>query len=52
MIGSLSSLKNQKKDVTEVRKGGECGMGFEGFLAFQVGDGVQCYEEKSEKRKL
>ncbi|MCJ1249405.1 hypothetical protein MMC30_006629 [Trapelia coarctata] len=50
--GTLSSLKNQKKDVTEMRKGAECGMGFEGFTDFQVGDQVQCYEEKSEKRKL
>ncbi|MCJ1393406.1 hypothetical protein MMC18_006280 [Xylographa bjoerkii] len=50
--GLLSSLKNQKKDVTEMRKGGECGMGFEGFSDFKVGDQVQCYEEKSEKRHL
>ncbi|MCJ1419881.1 hypothetical protein MMC32_006237 [Xylographa parallela] len=50
--GHLSSLKNQKKDVVEVRKGGECGMGFEGFSDFKVGDQVQCYEEKSEKRRL
>ena len=50
--GLLSSLKNQKKDVTEIRKGTECGMGFEGFSNFKVGDQVQCYEEKSEKRHL
>ncbi|MCJ1400227.1 hypothetical protein MMC11_003431 [Xylographa trunciseda] len=50
--GFLSSLKNQKKDVTEMRKGGECGMGFEGFSDFKAGDQVQCYEEKSEKRRL
>ncbi|MCJ1386348.1 hypothetical protein MMC17_009474 [Xylographa soralifera] len=50
--GLLSSLKNQKKDVMEMRKGGECGMGFEDFSDFKVGDQVQCYEEKSEKRRL
>ncbi|MCJ1287220.1 hypothetical protein MMC26_006568 [Xylographa opegraphella] len=50
--GHLSSLKNQKKDVMEMRKGGECGMGFEGFSDFKVGDQVQCYEDKSEKRSL
>ncbi|KAL9116346.1 MAG: hypothetical protein Q9187_007130 [Circinaria calcarea] len=50
--GSLSSFKNQKKDVTEMRKGGECGLGFEGFTDFKVGDQVQCYEEKVEKRSL
>ncbi|TKA75825.1 hypothetical protein B0A49_03547 [Cryomyces minteri] len=50
--GTLSSLKNVKKDVTEMRKGTECGMGFENWESFQVGDQVQCYEEKSEKRSL
>ncbi|MCJ1356242.1 MAG: hypothetical protein MMC33_006236 [Icmadophila ericetorum] len=51
--GSLSSLKNHKKDVSEMRKGNECGMGFEdGFQGFQVGDLVQCYEVRKEKRTL
>jgi len=52
MTGTLSSLKNQKKDVQEMRKGNECGMGFENWDAFEVGDQIQCYEEKSEKRTL
>lgn len=52
MTGSLSSLKNVKKDITEARKGMECGLGFEGWTAFKVGDQVQHYEEKSERRKL
>ncbi|KAL1303291.1 hypothetical protein AAFC00_006697 [Neodothiora populina] len=50
--GILSSLKNVKKDVTEMRKGTECGMGFDGWEDFQVGDQVQTYEEKVEKRTL
>ena len=50
--GTLSSLKNVKKDVTEMRKGNDCGMGFENWTAFQVGDQVQTYEETSEKRTL
>ncbi|KZF24697.1 initiation factor 2 [Xylona heveae TC161] len=50
--GSLASLKNVKKDVTEMRKGSECGMGFENWDDFQVGDLVQAYEEKIEKRYL
>ncbi|KAI9710573.1 MAG: hypothetical protein M1820_002709 [Bogoriella megaspora] len=50
--GSLNSLKNVKKDVSEMRKGNECGMGFEGWEDFEVGDQVQCYEEKVEKRTL
>jgi len=51
-VGTISSLKNVKKDVQEMRKGTECGMGFEGWEAFEVGDQVQTYEEISERRKL
>ncbi|KFZ14761.1 hypothetical protein V501_03068 [Pseudogymnoascus sp. VKM F-4519 (FW-2642)] len=50
--GDLESLKNVKKDVAEARKGGECGMGFGGWDEFEVGDQVQCYEVKEEKRFL
>ncbi|KFY22485.1 hypothetical protein V493_06565 [Pseudogymnoascus sp. VKM F-4281 (FW-2241)] len=50
--GDLESLKNVKKDVAEARKGGECGMGFEGWDGFEVGDQVQSYEVKEEKRFL
>lgn len=52
MLGTLSSLKNVKKDVTEMRKGNECGMGFENWTQFKQGDQVQSYEETSEKRTL
>ena len=51
-IGKFSSLKNVKKDVTEMRKGSECGIGFENWTDFKVGDQIQCYEEKTEKRTL
>lgn len=50
--GTISSLKNVKKDVQEMRKGSECGMGFDGWEAFEVGDQIQTYEERSEKRTL
>lgn len=50
--GSLESLKNVKKDVSEMKKGGECGIGFEGWFDFQVGDQIQTYEEIHEKRSL
>ena len=50
--GSITSLKNMKKDVTEMRKDTECGIGFEGWTAFAVGDHIQCYEEIREKRYL
>ncbi|EXJ89713.1 translation initiation factor IF-2 [Capronia epimyces CBS 606.96] len=50
--GTLTSFKNIKKDVTEMRKGSECGMGFENWEDFQVGDQIQSFEEIREKRTL
>jgi translation initiation factor IF-2 len=50
--GVLDSLKNVKKDVTEMRKGSECGVGFQGWEDFQEGDQIQSYDEKHEKRTL
>ncbi|KAF7122989.1 hypothetical protein CNMCM5793_001165 [Aspergillus hiratsukae] len=38
--GSIASLKNVKKDVTEMRKDTECGIGFEGWADFAVGDHI------------
>ncbi|KAI1346727.1 initiation factor 2 [Xylaria sp. FL0043] len=43
--GKLETLKHVKKDVMEMRKGTECGMGFEEFQDLQVGDQIQAYEE-------
>ena len=51
-IGMLDSLKNVKKDVTEMRKGSECGIGFQGWEDFQEGDQIQSFDEKYEKRPL
>ena len=52
MVGTLASLKNGKKDVQEMNKGNECGIGFENWFDFYVGDLIQSYEEKIEKRYL
>ena len=52
VTGTISSLKQQKKDVNEMRKGTECGLAVEGFTDLRVGDQVQCYEEIEEKRRL
>lgn len=41
--GNVSSLKHEKDDVNEVRKGFECGIGLKGFQDFKVGDALQCY---------
>ncbi|KAI0844909.1 initiation factor 2 [Daldinia vernicosa] len=50
--GKLETLKHVKKDVAEVRKGTECGIGFEEFQDFQVGDLIQAYEEVRTERSL
>ncbi|KAF1839756.1 initiation factor 2 [Decorospora gaudefroyi] len=50
--GTISSLKNVKKDVEQMRKDTECGIAFEDWQDFHVGDRVQCYEESFEKRRL
>ncbi|KAI0425767.1 hypothetical protein F5Y09DRAFT_334721 [Xylaria sp. FL1042] len=50
--GKLETLKNIKKDVLEMRKGTECGMGFVEFQDLEVGDQVQAYEEVRTTRSL
>ncbi|KAH8645681.1 hypothetical protein BX600DRAFT_391104 [Xylariales sp. PMI_506] len=50
--GPLESLKHGKKDVTEIRKGSECGIGFEEFQDLQVGDQIQTVEEVHTQRTL
>ncbi|KAK2015391.1 translation initiation factor IF-2 [Colletotrichum eremochloae] len=50
--GKIDTLKHGKKDVSEVRKGTECGIAFDGFTDFNVGDQIQTYEEVREKRSL
>lgn len=50
--GVINSIKNQKKDVEQMRKDTECGISFDGWEDFRVGDKIQCYEEKFEKRSL
>ena len=52
LLGTLNSLKNVKKDVTEMRKGSECGIGFENWEEFEEGDQIQCYEEEKTARTL
>ena len=55
MLGStgiISTIKNVKKDVELMRKDTECGISFAEWEDFKVGDRIQCYEEKFEKRTL
>ena len=50
--GTFSSLKNRKADAVEMRKGSDCGMSFDGWTDFRVGDQIQTYEVKEERRTL
>lgn len=50
--GKISTFRQQKKELTEIRKGNECGIGIDGFEAFRPGDQIQAYEEFTEKRHL
>jgi len=50
--GELSSLKHFKDDVREIKAGNECGLSFDKFQDFRVGDVVEAYEILKEKRTL
>ena len=50
--GELDSLKRFKEDVREVASGYECGISVRNFSDIQVGDFIEAYEEKEEKRTL
>ena len=44
-LGTLDTMRHLKKDVTEVRKGSECGLTFADFADLREGDVVQMYEK-------
>lgn len=50
--GTMSSLKNVKKDVMEMRRDTDCGISFEQWTDFRVGDQVQSYENDVKQRSL
>ncbi|KAI0016337.1 initiation factor 2 [Xylariomycetidae sp. FL0641] len=50
--GKLETLKHVKKDVEEMKKGTECGIGFAEFQDLEVGDQIQAYSETSTPRTL
>ncbi len=50
--GEIESLKRFKDDVQEVVKGYECGIKLKDFNDVKVGDLIECYEIKLEKRSL
>nr|XP_054758800.1 translation initiation factor IF-2, mitochondrial-like [Lytechinus pictus] len=42
--GPLASLKHHKDDVSNVKRGLECGVRFEEQLDYEIGDTIICYE--------
>jgi len=50
--GKLRSLKRVKDDASEVLTGFECGILFDGFNDFAVGDEIEVYEVNTVARKL
>jgi translation initiation factor IF-2 len=50
--GELSTLKRFKDEVTEVRSGMECGMGFANYHDLQKGDRIECFQVTEVKREL
>jgi translation initiation factor IF-2 len=47
--GKISSLKHFKEDVREMAAGQECGVGLEGFEAFEPGDVMETYRLEREE---
>jgi translation initiation factor IF-2 len=50
--GKIDTLKHVKKDVLEMGKGTECGIGLEDFQELQIDDQIQTYEVIKERRTL
>lgn len=50
--GKVDTLKRYKDDVTEVKRGFECGLTLENFNDVKVGDELEVFEEREVKRKL
>lgn len=50
--GHVLSLKNVKKEVSEMRKGTECGVSLDGWEAFEIGDTVQTITTKAVQKMM
>jgi translation initiation factor IF-2 len=48
--GKISSLKHIKENVTEIKKGYECGIGIESFKDIQEGDIIEAFKTELESR--
>ena len=50
--GELDSLRRFKDDVKEVKNGTECGIGIKNYLDIKIGDVIENFEQREEKRSL
>ena len=48
--GELDSLRRFKDDVKEVKNGTECGIGIKNYLDIKIGDVIENFEQKEEKK--
>jgi translation initiation factor IF-2 len=50
--GTIETLKQFKKDVTEIRKGTECGIGLANFSTIKAGDEIVTFNRVEVPRTL
>ena len=48
--GVLTGLRHLRDDVSEVLQGFECGLSMQSFNGFEVGDIVECLEQREVRR--
>jgi translation initiation factor IF-2 len=48
--GKIASLRHLKEDVREIAQGYECGVMVDGFVDFQEGDVLECFERREVSR--
>jgi translation initiation factor IF-2 len=50
--GRIASMRHLQEDATEIQQGFECGIVLEGFNDVQVGDVIECIEERELRRAV
>lgn len=50
--GQIDALKRFKDDVSEVKNGFECGISLKNYNNIEIGDLIECFDQKEIKRKL
>jgi len=51
-LGKISELQSGKQEVTDVQKGQEAGMSFVGQVSTEVGDILEIYKEREQKKVI